>query len=57
MENEKRKNVSNTYFETATNNYWSDNCNHDLVNETVLISIAAALIEIRDELRRMNDHD
>ena len=55
MDNKNRKNISSDYLSHATNEFWKEDEVTQILTQLALISIAAALIEIRDELRMINE--
>ena len=55
MDNKNRKNISSNYLDHATNEFWKEDEVTQIPNQLALITIAAALVEIRDELRIMNE--
>lgn len=55
MDNKNRKNISSDYLGHATNEFWKEDEVTQIPNQLALITIAAALVEIRDELRIMNE--
>ena len=55
MKEENRKNISSNYLDQATNAFWREDDATEVPTQLALISIAAALVEIRDELRIMNE--
>lgn len=55
MKEENRKNISSNYLDQATNAFWREDDVTEVPTQLALITIAAALVEIRDELRIMNE--
>ena len=55
MKEENRKNISSNYLDQATNAFWREGDVTEVPTQLALITIAAALVEIRDELRIMNE--